>query len=91
MLVKGSEMKSSSRVRLFGTPWTVAYRLLNPQNAPGKNTGVGCFFLLRGIFLTQGLNLSALQADALLSEPPGKPQTVCIILAKTIKGAFLVV
>ena len=32
-----------------------------------------------------------LQADALLSEPPGKPQTICIILAKTIKGAFLVV
>ena len=24
---------------------------------PGKNTGVGCHFLLQGIFLTQGLNL----------------------------------
>ena len=23
---------------------------------PGKNTGVGCPFLLQGIFLTQGLN-----------------------------------
>ena len=23
---------------------------------PGKNTGVGCHFLLQGIFLTQGLN-----------------------------------
>ena len=25
-------------------------------NFPGKNTGVGCHFLLQGIFLTQGLN-----------------------------------
>ena len=25
-------------------------------NSPGKNTGVGCHFLLQGIFLTQGLN-----------------------------------
>ena len=25
-------------------------------DSPGKNTGVGCFLLLQGIFLTQGLN-----------------------------------
>ena len=31
-------------------------RLLCPRNFPGKNTGVGCHFLLREIFLTQGLN-----------------------------------
>ena len=31
-------------------------RLLHPWNFPGKNTGVGCHFLLQGIFLTQGLN-----------------------------------
>ena len=29
-----------------------------PWNFPGKNTGVGCHFLLQGIFLTQGSNLS---------------------------------
>ena len=28
-----------------------------PWNFPGKNTGVGCHFLLQGIFMTQGLNL----------------------------------
>ena len=28
-------------------------RLLCLQNSPGKNTGVGCHFLLQGIFLTQ--------------------------------------
>ena len=46
-----------SRVRLFVTPWTVAHQALCPRNSPGKNTGVGCHFLLQGIFLTQGLNL----------------------------------
>ena len=32
-------------------------RLLCPWNFPGKSTGVGCHFLLQGIFLTQGSNL----------------------------------
>ena len=32
-------------------------RLICPWNSPGKNTGVGCHFLLQGIFLTQGWNL----------------------------------
>ena len=31
-------------------------RFLCPWNFPGQNTGVGCYFLLQGIFLTQGLN-----------------------------------
>ena len=31
-------------------------RLLCPWDSPGKNIGVGCHFLLQGIFLTQGLN-----------------------------------
>ena len=31
-------------------------RLLCPWNFPDNNTGVGCHFLLQGIFLTQGLN-----------------------------------
>ena len=46
-------------------------------DSPGKNTGVGCHFLLQGIFLTQGLNPGspALQVDSLPSEPPGKPCT----------------
>ena len=35
----------------------------------GKNTGVGCHFLLQGIFLDQGSNLGLphWQADSLLS------------------------
>ena len=36
-------------------------RFLCPWDYPGKNTGVGCHFLLQGIFLTQGLNTCLLQ------------------------------
>ena len=39
--------------RLFVILWTVAARLLCPWSSPGKNTGVGCHFLLQGIFLTR--------------------------------------
>ena len=49
-----------SRVRLFVTPWTVAARLLCLWNFASKNIGVGCYFLLQGIFLTQELNPSLL-------------------------------
>ena len=49
-------VKSLSRIRLFATPWTVAYRLLRPWDFPGKNTGVGCHCFLKEIFPTQGLN-----------------------------------
>ena len=48
-------------------------RFLCPWNSPCKNTGVGCHFLLQGIFLTQGLNPGLLywQVDSLPSDPPG--------------------
>ena len=43
---------------------------------PGKNTGLGCHFLLQGIFLTQGSNLHLLhwQVDSLPLALPGKLQ-----------------
>ena len=47
--------QSLSRVQLFTTLCTA--RLLCPWDFSGKNTGVGCHFLLHGTFLTQGLNL----------------------------------
>ena len=45
-----------SRVWLFATLWTVDHQLLCLWDSPGKNTGVGCYALLQGIFPTQGLN-----------------------------------
>jgi len=47
-------------------------RLLLPWDSPDKSTGVGCHFLLQGIFLIEPWS-PALQADTLPSEPPGKP------------------
>ena len=46
-------------------------------DSPGKNTGVGCYALLLGIFPDPGPDQieprsPTLQADSLLSEPPGK-------------------
>ena len=41
-----------SHFQLFATPWAVPTRLLCPWDFPGKNAGVGCHFLLQGIFLT---------------------------------------
>ena len=35
-----------SRVWLRATPWTAAYQA-SPSMGPGKNTGVGCHFLLQ--------------------------------------------
>ena len=50
-------MKSLSRAQLFATPWIVACsNLLRPWDFQGKSTGVGCHFLLQGIFPTQGSN-----------------------------------
>ena len=48
------KVKLLSCVRLFATPWTVPARLLHPWDYLGTSTGVGCHFLLQGIFLTQG-------------------------------------
>ena len=55
------------------TPWTVASQFLCPWDFPGKNTRVGCHFLL----LTQGLNPSLLhgQVDSL---PLSHQGSVCI-------------
>ena len=54
--------------------------LLRPRDSPGKNTGVGRYFPLRGISPTQGSNphLSRLlhwQAGSLPLAPPGKPRS----------------
>ena len=54
-------------------------RVLNTQTFVGKNTRVGCHFLLQGIFPTQGSNLYLLhhlhwQADSIPLSHQGGPQ-----------------
>ena len=54
-----SEHESASRSVVSNCLWPPKLqpsRLLCPWNSPGKNTGVGCHFLLQGIYRTQGLN-----------------------------------
>ena len=48
-MLRGSVVSDS--LRSHGL-WST--RFLCPWNSPGKNTGVGCHFLLQGIFPTQG-------------------------------------
>ena len=50
-------------------------RLLCPWKFPGKYSGVGCHFLLQGIFLTQGIKPKSPELSGRFSttELPGKP------------------
>ena len=66
-------------VQLFVTSCIVIHQVPLSMGFSGKNTGVGCHFLLWGIFLTQGLNLSLLhwQADSLPLSHLGSPPFYC--------------
>ena len=70
-----------SHVLLFVTPWTVPHQALLSIEFPGKNTGLGCHFLLQRVFLTQGLNPHLLcllhwQANSLPTAPTGKSRCI---------------
>ena len=61
-------------VRLFATPWTVAYKALCPWNFPGKNTGVGCHFLLQCMKVESQSEVAQLcptLCDPIDGSPPG--------------------
>ena len=51
-----SEVKLLSRVRLFAALWIVAHQAPPPMGFSRQDTGVGCHFLLKGIFPTRELN-----------------------------------
>ena len=62
---------------LFGPHGLYPTRLLRPWDFPGENTGVGCHFLLQGIFLTQKSNPRLLHwlVDSLPLSHKGIPNT----------------
>ena len=70
-------------------PWTIACQLLCPWSFPGKNTRMGCHFLLQGISLIQELNPHLLpqQADS-LSLPHLGSQTICMSFPKCLFTSF---
>ena len=80
-------------LRLFATPWTVARQALGPWYSLGKNTRVDCHFLLQGNLPNLGIEprSPALEADALTSEPPGKPVRKRKGVIKQFEGAAYLV
>ena len=70
------KVKSFSRVRLFATPWTVAYQAPLSMDFSGQEYWNGLPFPSPRDLPDPGIEPRSptLQADALPSEPPGKPQ-----------------
>ena len=68
-------VKSLRRVRLFATPWTVAYQASPSMGFSRQEYWSGYHFLLQGIFPPPGIEPEspALEVESLTSEPPGKP------------------
>ena len=69
------KVKSLSCVRLFETPWTVAYQAPPSMGFSRQECWSGLPFPSPGNLPDPGIEprSPALQADALPSEPPGKP------------------
>ena len=70
------KVKSLSRVRLSAAPWTVAHQAPLSVGFSRKEHWSGLPFPSPADLPDPGIEPGspALQADALLSEPPGKPQ-----------------
>ena len=73
------KVKSLSHVRLFATPWTVAYQAPLSMGFSRQEYWSGVPLPSPGDLPNPGTEPGspALQADALPSEPPGKPPHLC--------------
>ena len=78
--VKWSEVKSLSHVQLFATAWTVAHQAPPSMGFSRQEYWSGLPFPSPGDLSNPGIESwsPTLQADALTSEPPGKPLNVTI-------------
>ena len=88
---KRSEVKSLSHVWLFATPWTVSYKAPLSMEFSRQEYWSGLLFPSPGDLPDPGIEprSPALQADALPSEPPGKPQgKTCHIWKKKKVGGW---
>ena len=77
-----SEVELLSHVQLFVTPWTVAYPAPPSMEFSKQEYWSGLLFPPPGDLPNPGIEPGSptLQADALLSEPPGKPRMDIILL-----------
>ena len=71
------KVKLLSRVQLFATPWTVAYQVPLSMGFSRQEYWSGLPFPSPGDLPDPGIEprSPALEADALTSEPPGKPKS----------------
>ena len=74
-------MKSFSCVRVFATPWTVAYQAPPSMGFSRQEYWSGVPFPSPGDLPDPGIEPGSptFQADALTSEPPGKPRGLSIV------------
>ena len=74
MIIFKVKVKSLGRVRLFATPWTVAYQSSQSMEFSRQEYWSGLPFPSPEDLPNPGIEPGspALQVDALLSEPPGK-------------------
>ena len=80
------KVKSLSRVRLFATPWTVAYQAPLSMGVSRQEYWSGVPLPSPGDLPDPGIEpgFPALETDALTSEPPGKPHD-CLLEIKLIR------
>ena len=73
-----SEVKSLSHVQLFATPWTVAHQAPRSMGFSRQEYWSGLPFPSPGDLTDPGIEPGspAVQADTLLSDLPGKPQSM---------------
>ena len=78
------KVKSLSRVRHFATPWTVAYQASLSMGFSRQEHWSGLPFPSPGDLSDPGIESEspASEADALTSEPPGKPLLTLTYLQK---------
>ena len=81
------KVKSLSRVQLFAAPWTVAHQAPSSMGFSRQEYWSGLPFTSPGNLPDPGTEPGSptLQADALTSEPPGKP-TAAAVAAKSLQS-----
>ena len=84
------KVKLLSRVRLFATPWTVAYQAPLSMGFSRQEYWGGLPFPSPGDLPDPGIKpgYPTLKADALTSEPPGKPKNTGVGSLSLLQGIF---
>ena len=88
-LKERKKVKSLSCVRLFATPWTIAYQTPPSMGFSRQEYWSGLPFPPPGDLPNPGIEPRslALQIDALLSDPPGKQSDNIIMLTIEMREA----